>query len=178
MPTQIRDVAALHGACAALGLVVILAASCTTPTSKIRLPACVDQITVAGQHARGSQTTLLLDHTYDLPFTQTAITLEERDGSVRELVVTNSVPDLWRLVGGGLVGVLGAALLARYAVALQDGDDVLRTGWFWALPAGLFGGGVGGLMLITGWHPPGDTLVDYKCPMAPSGDAPPAVPAR
>lgn len=150
-----------------------LASSCTTPTSRIRLPRCVDEITVAGQHARGSQTTLILDHSYDLPFTQTEILIEGRDGSTEELVVTNSVPDVWRLVGGGVVAVIGAAFLTRYSVAVTDGEDPLSGGWFWALPAGVIAGGIGTTLVLTGWHPPSDTVVDYECPAPPSGDAPP-----
>lgn len=168
MRARIRGVAALRrvarSACVLLVVVVIVVGGCTTPTSQIRVPPCVDQITVAGQHARGSRTTLILDHTYDLPFTQTEIAIEGRDGKVRELVVTNSVPDVWRLVGGGLVGTLGAVLVARYAVAVGDGEDVTSTGWFWALPVGLLAGGLATGMVLTGWHPPGDTVIDYACP--------------
>lgn len=169
MRSRIRGVAALRRrACIArlalLVVVVTLVGGCTTPTSRIRVPPCVDQITVAGQHARGSRTTLILDHTYDLPFTQTEIAIEGRDGKVRELVVTNSAPDVWRLIGGGLVGALGAALVTRYALAVSDGEDVVATGWFWALPVGLLAGGLAGGMVLTGWHPPGDTVIDYECP--------------
>lgn len=151
---------------AAVALVVVALGGigCSTPTSRIRVPPCVDQITVSGQHARGSRTTLILDHTYDLPFSQTEISVEGRDGAVRQLVVTNSAPDVWRLVGGGLVGALGAALVTRYALAVSDGEDVVATGWFWALPVGLVTGGLAAGMVLTGWHPPGDTVIDYACP--------------
>lgn len=150
---------------ALIAAVVMSASGCTTPTSRIRVPPCVDQITVSGQHARGSGTTLLLDHTYDLPFTQTSISLEARDGKVRELVVTNSVPDGWRLVGAGLVGATGGVLLARYGLGVMQGEDVLESGWFWALPIGLLASGAATGMALTGWHPPGDTVIDYDCPV-------------
>lgn len=149
---------------ALLGAVVMASAACTTPTSQIRVPPCVDQITVSGQHARGSNTTLILDHTYDLPFTQTKITLEERDGKTRDFVVTNSVPDLWRLFGAGLLGVTGGVLLSRYSIALSEGEGDIDGSWFWALPVGVLTSGLAVGMVATGWHPPGDTVIDYECP--------------
>lgn len=127
------------------------------------MPPCADRITVSGQHARASQSTLILDHTYDLPFTQTAITIEDPEGRTQEIVVTNSVPDVWRLIGAGFLGATGGVLLARYSLDVMEGGDSLRGGWFWALPVGLVATGMAAGMALTGWHPTGDTVIDYPC---------------
>lgn len=145
------------------------AGACTTPTSQIRVPPCVDQLTVSGQHARGSRTTLILDHTYDLPFTRTEISIEGRDGRVRELVVTNSAPDVWRFVGAGLMGTISGLLFAGFAYSASEGEPVFDNGWILALATGVVAGGLAVGMVLTGWHPPGDTVIDYACPEPGAG---------
>jgi hypothetical protein len=113
---------------------------------------------------------LVLDHSLDLPFTRTDVDVETRDGEVHRYRSVNRVPDLVRLVGGSILGVTGGALLYRYTVAVSDGDDALRSAWFWALPMGLVAGGVGAALTLTGWHPANDLVIDDAiCPAAPAG---------
>lgn len=164
----------MHLRICSLVLVVIVvslgSAGCTTPTSKVRLPSCIDRITVTGQHQRAARGTLVLDHSLDLPFSRTVLEVEARDGEVRRYSATNSFPDVGRLVGGSLLGATGGALLVRYGVAVGDGEDALRSGWFWALPMGLVVGGIGGAMLLTGWHPGSDLVIEEDvCREPPEG---------
>jgi hypothetical protein len=132
------------------------------------LPPCVDEISVSGQHVRSGSTTLILDHSFDLPFSRTELVLERGD-TKREVEIVNSTPDWWRLVGGSLVGVTGAGLMARYGYGLSIGEDPVRSPWLWTLPCGSIALGIGGLMTLTGWHPSGDTVIEGSCPeLAPT----------
>jgi len=137
-------------------------AACATPSSRIVLPPCSDEISVSGEHTRSGSTTLLLDHSMDFPFTRTDITLEQK-GRTRHVEVVNSTPDWWRMAGGSLIGLGGAGLMTRYGYGVALGEDPLRSPWLWGLPCGALAFGVGGLMMSTGWHPSGDTVIEGRC---------------
>jgi hypothetical protein len=143
-----------------------LTSACATPSSRITLPECVERVAVDGQHARSGRT-LILNHDFDLPGTRTRLELHHADGSVEERVLVNTVPEYWRLLGGTAVAVVGAGLATRYAVALLDGEDPLRSEWFWTVPVGGAAVGVGAALALTGWHPPADTTLEGRCAESP-----------
>ena len=151
-----------------IALLLMGSTACSTPSTHIRLPACAKEISVSGQHTRGGRTTLILDHSFDLPLSRTQITVERIDGTTRQLEVVNASPDWWRLLGGSLLGTSGAALLTRYGYGVgAAGEDPIRTPWLWALPCGLALCGVGSLVALTGWHPSGDTVIEDRCAEVP-----------
>lgn len=139
-----------------------LTGACRTPSSRIELPPCVDEISVSGQHSRSGRTALILDHSFDFPGTSTQVTLERGD-KTRTVEIVNSVPDWWRLLGGSIVGLTGAGLLGRYSYGVAVGEDPVATPWLWALPCGTLALGAGALLATTGWHPSGDTIIEGQC---------------
>jgi hypothetical protein len=165
-----RKTTPLVAVAALFGLVV---AGCSTPSSRIRLPECADEISVSGQHARGERTTLILDHAWDLPMTRTQVTVEQA-GKTREFEIVNNTPDVWRLLGGSVMGLFGAGLASRYGYGVAAlGEDPVRSPWLWSLPCGLTMCGVASTLMLTGWHPGGDTVIEGQCeepaPRSPGG---------
>lgn len=143
----------------------VLASGCVGARSTVRVPACVERIEVIGEHHRASETDLVFSHGLDLPFTRTEITVEHTDGTREHITLLNTNPDLLRLFGAGIVGVLAAGAVGLYAYQVGFGNEsVWPVGpTFWALPVGLAGAALALFLVSTGWHPGEDTTVPARC---------------
>lgn len=142
----------------------LVSAACVGPRTMVRVPDCVERIEVTGEHHRMSETELIFSHGLDLPFTRTEITVEHGDGSREVITLTNTYPDLLRLLGSGLVGALSAAAIGLYTYQVALGGEQPFLGpTFWALPLGVGGGLVALAIASTGWHPSEDTVVPARC---------------
>jgi hypothetical protein len=155
--------------CMTAAVTLPLGAGCGT-TSTITLPECAARIEIVGQHQRIGDRVIELDHGLELPFTRTEIELASADGAVaRTVVIENSQPEALRLLIGGGSVVASALLLgsAGYEVAVV-GRDVADPQPFYSI---LWGSGllvVGVVLMGTGWHPRGDTVLNDGCADAPS----------
>jgi hypothetical protein len=136
-------------------LVVVVLAGCETTKSIIVIPPCADRVETEGQATELSQRKFELDHTFDLPFSRTDITMKTASGEERSFAIVDSQPDALRLFAGAAVGVVGGLLLASAAY----NTAVAGAGFFDPIPfyETLWGGGfiaLGVAGVGTGWHPP------------------------
>lgn len=117
---------------------------------------------MTGEHSRTGRRELTFDHTWDLAGATTVVELEG-EGGVQRVEIPSSLPDMPRLVTGLVFGGVSVVLLARYAYVVSGGEDVTLGEGAWALPLALGGLTLAGGMALTGWHPPGDTVLEGVC---------------
>jgi len=148
-----------------LPLVVALAASaaCVGARTSLTVPRCVERIEVEGEHTRTGDGTLVFHHMFDLPFTKTDVTVEKTDGTSETVTLVNTNPDVVHLVGSALVGSVSTLLVALYGFQVTAGGEPFLGPTVWALPIGVVGLTFASALLVTGWHPSSDTVLETGC---------------
>lgn len=140
---------------------MLFGSSCAV-SSSITLPSCADRLEVGGQHARRGKT-ITFDHTFDLPLSQTEVTLKGPDRS-ETITILNNQPDGGRLLIGIVAGVGGGVLwLSALHEVVVNGASFSDELPFYASVIGTGALGIGALLTATGWHPRSYTELEGFC---------------
>lgn len=148
---------------AAASLIASLLCGCASPTSVLTVPPCTRKVEIEGQHGRRDATTLVFDHTFDLPFSRTKVVVERPGGVKEEIEIVNSEPDYVRLFVGGALVVIGGVLFTSAGIDAARGRSLLEER---PLTSVLWGGAaasIGVAAAATGWHPPHSTIIEDRC---------------
>jgi hypothetical protein len=159
-------------------VVGLLGMGCETTKSIIVIPPCADRVETEGQATELSKRKFELDHTFDLPFSRTDVTMKTASGEERSFEIVDSQPDALRLFGGAALGVVGGLLLASAAYNVSAAGQ----GFFDPIPfyETLWGGGfvvLGVAGMSTGWHPP-KRVFEMPADVCPASSRPSRAPKR
>lgn len=135
---------------------------CAGVRTKMQLPPCAEVQHVDGDHLRYPRS-VGFNHGSDFAGTQTKVVVDHVDGSKTTVIATNSVPDVFNLVGGGFLVALGTGAVALYALETSQSQNPFASESFLLLPAGIFLGGVGTYFALTGWYPAEEIVLPSKC---------------
>lgn len=128
----------------------------------MQLPSCAEVEHVDGDHLRYPRS-IGFNHGSDFVGTQTKVVVQHLDGSKTTVVATNSIPDVFNLVGGGFLLALGTGAVALYALETSQSQNPFAEESFLLLPAGIFLGGIGTYFALTGWYPAEEIMLPSKC---------------
>jgi hypothetical protein len=148
---------------AALLLALVTLPACVGARTTLTVPRCVERVEIEGEHSRVGDDTFVFQHMLDLPFTSTEVVVEKRDKTTETIVLVNSMPDVVHLVGAALTGSISALLVTLYAYQVSAGGEQVLGPSLWALPLGIVGLAFATTLVLTGWHPPSDTVLETGC---------------
>ena len=136
---------------------------CSGLHTQIPVSPCTTVTHVSGDHVL-LPGAIVISHDNDLPFSQTEIIAEHQDGSRTSTVYTNSVPNIWRVVGAGVLGTIAVTTLALYVGGGFDPsqeDDASQTiGYGLVIVVSTL---VAAVTVLGGWHPPEAMAVEGSC---------------